>query len=613
MVVLMDVILLPFAFIVVTLIDSAYSGIAYNYNYLYLAFLYSAIYLFLIILFHVSRYVWIYARARDYLMLILLLAVDNTIVHYIARLIIPYTTIGLRAIFTLTFFVSVTVVLLPRFLWVILYEVNKRETNMKKANFPIKRTMIIGGGWTGNAIIKELQNGLSQYEPICILDDDINKAGMYIQNIPIVGTTYQVEAKTTQYAIEAIIFAIPSCPENERVRILEQCVRTKKEVRVLPYTHEIEKEASIISQTQEINIEDLLGRKQQIFDDQSVKGYVKDKVCLVSGGGGSIGSEICRQIAKYGPKSLIILDIYENTAYEIEQELKEKYGDTLDIRVEICSVTDYEKCNIIFGAYRPHIVFHAAAHKHVPLMESVPEQAVKNNVGGTLNFVKLAAFYQAERFVLISTDKAVNPTNVMGATKRCCEMIVRCYAQHEDVKTKFCAVRFGNVLGSNGSVIPLFKKQIAHGGPVRVTDAEVTRFFMTIPEAVSLVLKTGTMGEAGEIFILDMGKPVKIIDLAENLIRLSGFEPYKDIKIEFVGLRPGEKLYEELLLSEEDSKTKENKIFITQQPLVDECVVMQRINDLLEAAHANNVDLVLQQLKKIVPTFNRSLNGKNGN
>ena len=612
MFVFLDIIFLPLSFILITLLGSASINVPYDYGYLYLSIIYIFVYLILIILFRLYRYVWVYARVKDYVSLIIILILANTTIYLIGDIFIPYHQNYPIVIYLFSFFASVFIVLIPRFLRVLFYEMRKREENLKKANFPIKRTLIIGGGWTGNAILKELKNGLSQYDPVCILDDDIRKANMYIQDIPVVGNTNQVEAKVKEFDIDTIIFAIPSLSEKERIRILEQCVRTKKETRVLPYTHEIEKEISIVSQIQEVNIEDLLGRKQQLFDDHDVKEYIQGKICLVSGGGGSIGSEICRQIAKYRPKQLLIIDIYENTTYDIEQELLETYQGSIDVHIEIASITDKDKCRAIFEKYRPQIVFHAAAHKHVPLMETVPEQAVKNNIGGTLNLVDLAVTYQVERFVLISTDKAVNPTNVMGATKRVCEMIMRCYAQKQTVTTRFCAVRFGNVLGSNGSVIPLFRKQISHGGPVRVTDKNVTRFFMTISEAVALVLKTGALALGGEIFILDMGQPVRILDLAENLIRLSGFEPYKDIAIEFVGLRPGEKLYEELLLSEEDSKTTQEKVFITNQPTLDECVLMSAVQTLLEAAYRNDIALVLQQLKTLVPTFHHALNGKNG-
>lgn len=612
MFVFLDIILLPLSFILITLLGSASINVPYDYGYLYLSAIYLGVYLILIVLFRLYRYVWVYARVKDYVSLIIILILANTTIYLIGSIFIPYHQNYPIVIYLFNFFASVFVALIPRFLRVLFYEMRKREENLKKANFPIKRTLIIGGGWTGNAILKELKNGLSQYDPVCILDDDIRKANMYIQDIPVVGNTNQVEAKVKEFDIDTIIFAIPSLSEKERIRILEQCVRTKKETRVLPYTHEIEKEISIVSQIQEVNIEDLLGRKQQLFDDHDVKEYIQGKICLVSGGGGSIGSEICRQIAKYRPKQLLIIDIYENTTYDIEQELLETFQGSFDVHIEIASITDKDKCRAIFEKYRPQIVFHAAAHKHVPLMETVPEQAVKNNIGGTLNLVDLAVTYQVERFVLISTDKAVNPTNVMGATKRVCEMIMRCYAQKQTVTTRFCAVRFGNVLGSNGSVIPLFRKQISHGGPVRVTDKNVTRFFMTISEAVALVLKTGALAQGGEIFILDMGQPVRILDLAENLIRLSGFEPYKDIAIEFVGLRPGEKLYEELLLSEEDSKTTQEKIFITNQPSLDECVLMTAVQTLLEAAYQNDIVLVLQHLKALVPTFHHALNGKNG-
>ena len=546
----MDIIFLPLVFILVTVLGSASLHVPYDYRYLFLAIIHLFIYLFLVVLFRLYRYVWVYARVQDYLYLVFILIIDTMVIYSICTVVIPNPSLNASLIHLFIFFASVFVVLIPRFISVIVYEIKKKDENIQKANFPIKRTMIIGGGWTGNAVIKELHNGLSQYKPVCILDDDIQKKNMFIQDVPIVGNTNQVEQMVQEFEVETIIFAIPSCLEKDRVRILNQCVKTQKDIRVLPYTNKIVKTASILSQIQEVNIEDLLGRQQQILDDNEVKQYLQNRVCLISGGGGSIGSEICRQVIAYAPQKIIILDIYENNAYDIEQELKESFRNDIPIIVEICSVTDFDKCHIIFEKYRPQIVFHAAAHKHVPLMETVPEQAVKNNVGGTLVMAQLAVKFGVERFVLISTDKAVNPTNVMGATKRCCEMIIHCYAHKNNSTTHFCAVRFGNVLGSNGSVIPLFKKQIAHGGPVRVTDPKVTRFFITIPETVSLVQ-----------------------------------------------------------LTEEDSKKSQDKIFITHQPACDWVVVMQQIDDLLKAAYENNVELVLQRLKEIVPTFDHHTNG----
>ena len=371
----------------------------------------------------------------------------------------------------------------------------------------------------------------------------------------------------------------------------------------------IDVDDNLLEQARGINVEELLGRDVIRFDNTNVKALVQDRICMVTGGGGSIGSELCRQIAKYKPKQLIIVDIYENNAYDIQQELIRDYGDKLNLNTEIASVRDYQKMELLFEEYHPQLVFHAAAHKHVPLMETNPEEAVKNNIVGTYNVSALADLYKVEKFVLISTDKAVNPTNVMGATKRCCEMIVQDMAQKAK-KTKFITVRFGNVLGSNGSVIPLFENQIAKGGPVTVTHPDIIRYFMTIPEAVSLILQAASEANGGEIFVLDMGEPVKILSLAENLIKMHGKKPYKDIKIAFTGLRPGEKLYEELLMSEEGlTETSNKKIFIGKQIEVNEKELLNSLEVIRRLANANDKESVVALLQKIVPTFHHKVNG----
>ena len=482
-----------------------------------------------------------------------------------------------------------------------------------------QRTMIIGAGKAAHMILNEIKNAASdpknpahKYEPVCLIDDDPDKQGTSILGIPIRGTTKDIPTWCKKEAVDLIILAIPSLSDKDRKRILDIASETSCKIKIIPYLTQMlgeeNKETNIISKAQDIKIEDLLGREPVTFDNSDVKEYISGKVCMVTGGGGSIGSELVRQIVKYSPKQIIIVDIYENNAYDIQQELYMDYGRDLNLVTLIASVRDYDKMNLIFKTYRPNIVFHAAAHKHVPLMETVPEEAVKNNIFGTFNCATLAEFYKVEKFVMISTDKAVNPTNVMGATKRCCEMIIQYMAQNYS-NTDFITTRFGNVLGSNGSVIPLFKKQIETGKPVTVTHPEIIRYFMTIPEAVSLVLQAGAMAHGGEIFVLDMGEPVKIVTLAENLIRLYGKVPYQDVEIKFTGLRPGEKLYEELLMSEEGLKeTANKKIFIGNQIKINPDEFLGELQELKEAANANNSKLTLKLLSDIVPTFHHNIN-----
>ena len=382
------------------------------------------------------------------------------------------------------------------------------------------------------------------------VDDNPAKQGMRLHNIPVLGGSDAISALVEQYSIQEIVIAIPSAAQNELNRILDECRKTNCKTRIMPYIHKFQKPDGLLPMIRDVNISDLLGRDEVVLDTEAISGYLHDKVVLVTGGGGSIGSELCRQIVNFQPKLLIILDIYENNAYDLQMELGMEYGLKEDkVKVLIGSVRDREMLRRLFERYHPEVVLHAAAHKHVPLMEGSPLEALKNNVFGTYNVASMAAAYKVRRFVLISTDKAVNPTNVMGASKRLAEMVVQ--GMRYGSQTEFVAVRFGNVLGSNGSVLPLFKRQIEHGGPVTVTHPDITRFFMTIPEAARLVLQAGAMAKGGEIFILDMGQPVRIADMARDMIRLSGFEPDRDIKIKYVGLRPGEKLYEELMLAEE--------------------------------------------------------------
>ncbi len=462
--------------------------------------------------------------------------------------------------------------------------------------------MIIGGGNAASSIIKEINTSehISNKTVKCIIDDDPEKQGSYIHGIKVTGTRDNIVDCVNIYQINEIIIAMPSVPKRIIKEIVEICNQTDCALKILPGIYQFMNDEVSINNLRNVEVEDLLGRDSIKVDLDSIMGYVEDKVIMVTGGGGSIGSELCRQLAAKQPKQLIILDIYENNAYDIQQELKKNYPD-LNLVVLIASVRNAERINYIFKTYRPQIVYHAAAHKHVPLMEDSPNEAIKNNVLGTWKTVQAADLYGVEKFVLISTDKAVNPTNIMGASKRICEMIIQTYNNRS--KTEFVAVRFGNVLGSNGSVIPLFKKQIAAGGPVTVTHPDIIRYFMTIPEAVSLVLQAGAYAKGGEIFVLDMGEPVKILDLAENLIRLSGYKPNDDIMIEFTGLRPGEKLYEELLMDEEGLADTENKLIHIGKPIVfDEDKFLQQLEELKNICVLEPLE-IRKMIKEIVTTY----------
>ena len=478
----------------------------------------------------------------------------------------------------------------------------KHKSQNKKNDTAV---MIIGAGEAGNAIIKEIVS--SNYSTMvikCIIDDDPNKWGRYIQGIKVIGGRNKIVEAVDLYSIDEIIVALPSASRTVIRDILQICQETTCKLRSLPGIYQLVNGEVDVSKLRDVEVEDLLGRDPIKVDLDSILGYVKGKVILVTGGGGSIGSELCRQIATHQPKQLIIVDIYENNAYDIQQELKMKYEDTLDLVVLIASIRNKKRLQCIFEKYHPELIYHAAAHKHVPLMEVSPNEAIKNNVFGTLNLVQTADQYQVKRFVQISTDKAVNPTNVMGASKRICEMMIQTFNRRS--KTEFVAVRFGNVLGSNGSVIPLFKKQILNGGPVTLTHPDIIRYFMTISEAVSLVLEAGAIAKGGEIFILDMGEPVKIADLAENLIRLSGYVPGRDIQIKYIGLRPGEKLYEELLMEEEGMKDTENSMIHIGKPIqMDEEAFFEQLKGLKQAVEQETKN-IREWIKEIVPTYHEA-------
>lgn len=463
--------------------------------------------------------------------------------------------------------------------------------------------MIIGAGCAASMIINELRdNKVNNCKFKCAIDDDPAKKNTYILGIKVYGDRNSIIEAAEKFQIDTILFAIPSCDNKEKGEILNICKETGCELKIVPSIYQMMNsgEKGISKKIRKVQIEDLLGREPISLDINRIIDYVAGRTVLVTGGGGTIGSELCRQIAEHDPKRLVIFDIYENNAYDIQNELRRKYPE-LDLVTLIGSVRDSKRLESVFKTYRPDIVYHAAAHKHVPLMEDSPNEAIKNNVFGTLKTAQCADKYGAKKFVLISTDKAVNPTNIMGASKRMCEMIIQSYNKRSE--TEFVAVRFGNVLGSNGSVIPLFKKQIEAGGPVTVTDPDIIRYFMTIPEAVTLVLQAGASAKGGEIFVLDMGKPVKILTLAENLIRLSDFTPHKDIKIEFIGLRPGEKLYEEMLMAEEGLKETENKLIHIGQPIeFDENEFFAALDNLRKAMYDDTVDM-RAIVSGIVPTY----------
>ena len=541
--------------------------------------------------------VWRYASANELINIIFATscaAVVQTIFCYCTKQFMP------RSYYVLYWFLLTVTTCVIRFGYRILRILNNKRSAIVGKDQRIN-TMVIGAGAAGNMIIKEIEN--SQYLNIqvkCIIDDQPGCHGKLLRGVPIVGGRDSILDAVKQYGIDEIIFAIPSAGVQTRKEILDICKESGCRLRTLPGMYQLINGDVSIAKLKEVDIEDLLGREPIRINTEEVIGYVSGKVVMVTGGGGSIGSELCRQIASHNPRQLIVVDIYENNAYEIQQELIRKYPE-LDLVVLIASVRNTNRINKIFEIYRPDIVYHAAAHKHVPLMETSPNEAIKNNVFGTYKTAQAADRYGAEKFVLISTDKAVNPTNIMGASKRICEMVIQMMNQQS--KTNFVAVRFGNVLGSNGSVIPLFKQQIAEGGPVTVMHPDIVRYFMTIPEAVSLVLQAGAYAKNGEIFVFDMGEPVKILDLATNLIKLSGYRPGEDIEIKFTGLRPGEKMYEELLMDEEGLKKTANKMIYIGKPIEFDEKNFEKQLERLEKAVKQEQEDIRKIVKEIVGTY----------
>lgn len=476
------------------------------------------------------------------------------------------------------------------------------RTQSIHANPAEDRIMIIGAGDAGRILLKEMRSSQKLHCKVCcVIDDNLNKRGRMIEGVEIVGDRHDIVHMARKYGITRIVYAIPSSTGEERKEILNICKETGCKLQTIPGVYQLVNDEVSVSKLRDVEITDLLGREQVTVNNDEIFDAIEGKVVLVTGGGGSIGSELCRQIAKAHPKQLIIFDIYENNAYEIQQEL-ERSCKELNLVTLIGSVRNIERIRSVMEKYQPDVVFHAAAHKHVPLMENSPNESIKNNVLGTYNTALAAAENHVKKFVLISTDKAVNPTNIMGASKRLCEMVIQMMDRRYP-NTNFVAVRFGNVLGSNGSVIPLFKKQIAEGGPVTVTDKRIIRYFMTIPEAVSLVLQASYYAKGGEIFVLEMGEPVKIDDMARNLIRLSGFIPDVDIKIEYTGLRPGEKLYEEMLMAEEGLQDTENKLIHIGKPIeMDDAWFMEKLKDLEEASY-HETDYIREIVAEVVPTY----------
>ncbi len=547
--------------------------------------------------FKLYRSLWRYAGIYELVSVFLASAITNGILFaYIAFV----DRLAPRSIFVITgmidvFFIGGSRLMYRLYRRLVLGRVIKVEN--------VKRVLLFGAGDAGAMIAKEMElHPEMRYKLVAFMDDSKEKKGKKVNGVPVLGGIEDIEAVVDSKSIDEIIIAIPSAKPAIVNSIYEKCSKASCKVRILPSMSQLLDESISLQKIKDVDIEDLLGRDPIMTNLEEIARYVSGKVVLVTGGGGSIGSELCRQIASYEPQKLLMLDNYENNLYDILNELTRKYPE-LDIVPIIANVREMQRLDEIFKEYKPNIIFHAAAHKHVPLMENHPEEAIKNNVFGTWNVTHCADKHNAERFVLISTDKAVNPTNVMGATKRIAEMIIQ--SLNEKSKTEFVAVRFGNVLGSNGSVIPLFRKQIEQGGPVTVTHPDITRFFMTIPEAVQLVIQAGSMAQGGEIFVLDMGQPVKIIDLAKNLIRLSGFEPYEDIDIEITGLRPGEKLYEELLMNEEGLRaTKHNKIFVAK-PLHTDYEMLKRELEVLSSKiyKTSNNQEIKEYVKVLVPTY----------
>jgi len=554
------------------------------------------IYIFVNWLFGLYNKMWRYASIQELLGIFWASTVSGVLCYLIfwgININVP------RSVILLTWILSIFFVGGTRFAYRVLRD---NQTKLRNSHDPKvkKRLMIIGGGDAGANLVKELvQNPNSQYKPILIVDDAEWKINNQIYNVPVKGNTNQITELVLDEEIDEIIIAIPSATRTRIKEILSVCQNTDAVVKILPNINDLINGKAELNQVRGVEVEDLLGRDEVILDTSGIESYIKDQICLITGGGGSIGSEIVRQLVKYKPREIVVLDIYENNAYDLQQDLKRHYPE-LNLRVVIASIRDKERISQIFEEIKPTVVFHAAAHKHVPFMEENPSEAVKNNIFGTLNVAQCAHEFKAKRFILISSDKAVNPTNIMGATKRIAELIIQSLDKQSE--TEFVAVRFGNVLGSNGSVIPLFKNQIQEGGPITITHPDITRYFMTIPEAARLVIQAGAIAKGGEIFVLDMGEPVKIVHLAEQLIKLSGYKPYEEIQIEFIGLRPGEKLYEELLLEEEGlESTQQEGILIAKPSHFTHDDILIAINNISKSRY--DTSLLKEKIGVLVPSI----------
>lgn len=561
----------------------------------------TGIYISSFFLFKLYDNLWNYASIDEFI-----LAVGSSIMSNILSIVYS-SIIGIRLPYSVSVLAGIFCVLLIGG-FRMSFRIYGRYSNLfGNKDVQRKKVMIIGAGSAGNMIIKEMKKSKDMYyEPVALIDDNKYKVGKIISGIKVFGTRKDIIKVAKEKDIDIILIAIPSICNEDKKEILGICKMTGCIVKLIPGIYEIINGKASLKELRDVNMEDLLGREPVKLDMEGIKSYIKNRVIMITGGGGSIGSELCRQIIKFEPKQVVIVDNYENNVYELQQEFNRNKINS-DIKYIIASVRDKNKLEIIFDEFKPEIVFHAAAHKHVPLMEENPAEAIKNNIFGTLNLAECADKFNVKRFVMISTDKAVNPTNIMGATKRACEMIIQSMDSQSD--TQFSAVRFGNVLGSNGSVVPLFIKQIQNGGPVTVTHREINRFFMTIPEAAQLVLQAAAYAGGGEIFALDMESPIKIYDLACDLIRLSGLIPNKDIEIEFIGLRPGEKLYEEVLTAEEGlRKTAHNKIFVGRPTFNDFDALMRKIYEFKDIIHEDNREKIISKLEELVPTYTRSKN-----
>ncbi len=604
---LLDIIFVFFAYFVTLIIiqgiDYAIEAMARSYT---TPLITSAIVVGAFFLSKAYSVMWIHASMKDYMRLLWGGVVSSVVTIAVNFVMVEFelTSYGTKPT-VCALFVAMVCISLSRMLIYALYTLyREKQHSSTVSSKKTKRLLIIGAGSAAMIMVKDLaSNDNLNYNVIGFIDDSKDKKNAIIYGVRVLGDRYDILNVCKKYEIDEILIAIPSARSADRREILELCNETGCKIKILPSIDQVITGTDIKHHVRDVQIEDLLAREPIKLDNEEISEYIEGKTVLVTGGGGSIGSELCRQIMRYNPEKLVVLDIYENNAYDLQMELNFKY-DREKIDIVIASVRDKERLRKIFSEYKPYIVFHAAAHKHVPLMEDSPGEAIKNNVFGTLNTVECASEFGVKRFVLISTDKAVNPTNVMGATKRVCEMIVQCAQQNS--KTEFVAVRFGNVLGSNGSVIPLFKKQIEAGGPVTVTHKDITRFFMTIPEAAQLVLQAASYAKGGEIFVLDMGEPVRIYDLAKNLVRLSGYTPNEDMRIEVCGLRPGEKLYEELLMDEEGLKnTEHEKIFIGKPIEIEKEMLFDMLAELKAVAETGEIEKVKDCIEKVVPTYKR--------